>query len=69
MLDQSNKHFKQHTYRDAHMISNSILEAQTEEYDGNLTNAQLADIASFSYINIADSLLHLAAWTSPNLQY
>jgi hypothetical protein len=36
------------------------LEAWTEDYDDNLSNAQLEDTASFSYRQVVGSLLYLA---------
>ncbi len=51
------------------MMSNSTLEAWTEDYDDNLTNAHLEDIASFPNRQVIGSLLYLAVWTRPDLQY
>ena len=39
-------------------MGNSTLEAWTEDYDNNLTNAQLEDIASFPYTQVVGSLLY-----------
>jgi hypothetical protein len=50
VLNRFGQYFKQHAYRDVPMMGNSTLEAWTEDYDNNLTNAQLEDIASFPYL-------------------
>ncbi len=40
LLDRYGKYFEQHAYRDVlPMMGNSTLEAWTEDYDNNLTNA------------------------------
>ena len=69
VLDRFSGYFKSQAYRDVPMMGNSILEPWTNDYDNNLTDEQLVNIAAFPYRQVVGSLLYLAVWTRPDIQY
>ena len=69
ILDRFTGYYKPHAYRDIPMMGNSVLPIWTNEYNEKLTEEQLVQISSFPYRQVVGSLLYLAVWTRPDLQY